>query len=179
MLTTDKTVFLLVDTQGKLAHSMYAKDNLFKNLKKLVKGMRVLEIPILWAEQNPKGLGPTVQEIAELLPDLQPIAKYSFSCYQNQEIRQSLEALNRHTVLVAGIETHVCVYQTVRDLRKAQYDVELVADAVSSRTSENKQIGLEKCKDTGASITSVETALFELLEVAEGDRFKKILDVIK
>ena len=179
MLTTDNSVFLLVDTQGKLAHSMYAKDSLFKNLKKLIKGMRALEIPILWAEQNPKGLGPTVQEIAGLLSDLQPIPKCSFSCYQNQEIRQALEALNRHTVLVAGIETHVCVYQTVRDLRKANYDVELVADAVSSRTNENKQIGLDKCKEAGASITSVETALFELLEVAEGDRFKKILDVIK
>ena len=179
MLATGNSVFLLIDTQGKLAHSMYAKDNLFKNLNKLVKGMRVLEIPILWAEQNPKGLGPTIQEIAELLPDLQPIAKYSFSCYQNQEIRQALEALDRHTVLVAGIEAHVCVYQTVRDLRKAQYDVQLVADAVSSRTSENKQIGLEKCRNTGASITSVETALFELLEVAEGDRFKEIIEIVR
>jgi nicotinamidase-related amidase len=179
MLTTDNSVFLLVDTQGKLAHSMYAKDNLFKNLKKLVKGMRVLEIPILWVEQNPKGLGPTVQEVAELLPDLQPIPKYSFSCYQNQEFRQALEALDRHRVLVAGIETHVCIYQTVRDLRKAKYDVELIADAVSSRTIENKQIGLDKCRTIGASITSVECVLFELLGVAEGDRFKKILDVIK
>jgi nicotinamidase-related amidase len=80
---------------------------------------------------------------------------------------------------VAGIEAHVCVYQTVRDLRKAQYDVQLVADAVSSRTSENKQIGLEKCRSTGASITSVETALFELLEVAEGDRFKEILEIVR
>ena len=179
MLTTDDSVFLLIDTQGKLAHSMCAKDSLFSNLKKLVKGMRALEIPILWAEQNPKGLGPTVQEIAELLPDLQPMTKYSFSCYQNQEFRQALEALGRQSVLVAGIETHVCVYQTVRDLRKAEYDVQLVADAVSSRTIENKHIGLEKCREVGASLTSVETALFELLEVAEGDKFKQILDVVK
>jgi nicotinamidase-related amidase len=124
-------------------------------------------------------LGPTVPEVAELLPDVQAIPKYSFSCYKNNEIRQALEAVGRKYVLVAGIETHVCVYQTVRDLRKAQYEVQLVADAVSSRLIENKQIGLEKCKSTGAEITSVETALFELLEVAEGDRFKKILDVIK
>ena len=179
MLKTDNTVFLLVDVQGKLAHSMHAKENLFKNLRKLVKGMRVLEIPILWAEQNPKGLGPTVPEVAELLSDLQAIPKHSFSCYKNNEIRQALQALNRPNVLVAGIEAHVCVYQTVRDLRKAQYDVQLIADAISSRLIENKQIGLEKCKNTGAEITSVETALFELLEVAEGDRFKKILDVIK
>ena len=179
MLTTNNSVLLLVDIQGKLAHSMHAKESLFQNLKKLVKGMRVLEIPILWAEQNPKGLGPTVPEIADLLPDLEPIPKNSFSCHANNEIRQALENLNRSNVLVAGIETHVCVYQTVRDLREAQYDVQLVADAVSSRTIENKQIGLEKCKHTGAEITSVETALFELLQVAEGDRFKMILDVIK
>jgi len=179
MLTTDNTVFLLVDVQGKLAHSMHAKENLFKNLKKLIKGMRVLDIPILWTEQNPKGLGPTVPEVAELLPELQALPKYSFSCYKDKEIRQALEALNRTTVLVAGIEAHVCVYQTVRDLRKALYDVQLVADAISSRLIENKQIGLEKCKSTGAEITSVETALFELLQVAEGDRFKMILDVIK
>jgi nicotinamidase-related amidase len=179
MLTTDNSVLLLVDIQGKLAHSMHAKESLFQNLKKLVKGMRVLDIPILWAEQNPKGLGPTVPEIADLLPDLEPIPKNSFSCHANNEIRQALENLNRPNVLVAGIETHVCVYQTVRDLAKATYSVQLVADAVSSRTLENKQIGLEKCKHTGAEITSVETVLFELLEVAEGDRFKMILDVIK
>ena len=179
MLTTDNTVFVLVDVQGKLAHSMHAKESLFQNLKKLVKGMRVLKVPILWAEQNPKGLGPTVAEIAGLLPDVQAIPKYSFSCYKNKEIRQALEALNRPKVLVAGIETHVCVYQTVRDLRKAHYDVQLVADAVSSRTLENKQIGLEKCKSTGAEITSVETALFELLQVAEGERFKAILEIVR
>ena len=179
MLTTDNTVFVLVDVQGKLAHSMHAKESLFQNLKKLIKGMRVLEVPILWAEQNPKGLGPTVPEIAGLLPDVQAIPKYSFSCYKTKEIRQALAALKRPNVLVAGIETHVCVYQTVRDLSKAHYDVQLVADAVSSRTLENKQIGLEKCKSTGAEITSVETALFELLEVAEGEKFKAILEIVR
>jgi len=179
MLTTDNTVFLLVDVQGKLAHSMFAREDLFSNLKKLVKGMQVLEVPILWAEQNPKGLGATVPEIAGLLTDLLAIPKYSFSCYKNKDIRQAVEALNRPNVLVAGIETHVCVYQTVRDLTQAAYHTQIVADAVSSRTSENKQIGLEKCKSTGAAITSVETVLFELLDVAEGEKFKKIIDIVK
>jgi len=179
MLKTDNTVFLLVDVQGKLAHSMHAREHLFNNLKKIVKGMRVLEVPILWAEQNPKGLGPTVPEIAGLLADVQPLPKYSFSCYKNKEIRQALESLNRSKVLVAGIETHVCVYQTVRDLCQAKFSVQLVADAVSSRTSENKQIGLEKCRGAGAALTSVETVLFELLDVAEGERFKKILDIVR
>ena len=179
MLTTDNTVLLLVDIQGKLAHLMHARESLFENLQRLVKGARVLELPILWAEQNPRGLGPTIPEVAELLPDLEPIPKFSFSCCDNDKIKQDLEALNRTTVLIAGIETHICVYQTARDLGAAHYDVQLVADAVSSRTIENKQIGLEKCKDTGASITSVETVLFELLKVAEGSKFKEILNIVK
>jgi len=179
MLTTDKTAFLLIDVQGKLAHSMHGKESLFKNLKKLVKGLRVLEIPILWTEQNPKGLVPTVPEIADLLPEIQPMPKYSFSCHKAQDIRQALEALNRPNILVAGIETHVCVYQTVRDLVQAAYGVHLVADAVSSRTPENREIGLEKCKSIGAAVTSVETALFEILEVAEGARFKEILEIVR
>ena len=179
MLTPDNTFFLLVDVQGRLAHSMHARDQLFGNLKKIVKGMRVLEVPILWAEQNPKGLGPTVPEVAELLTDLQAMPKYSFSCYKNEEIQQSIECLNRPNVLVAGIEAHVCVYQTVRDLINASYHPQIVADAVSSRTSENKQIGLEKCKGAGAEITSVETVLFELLDVAEGEKFKQILDIVR
>ena len=102
MLTTDKTAFLLIDVQGKLAHSMHGKESLFKNLKKLVKGLRVLEIPILWTEQNPKGLGPTVPEIADLLPEIQPMPKYSFSCHKAQDIRQALEALNRPNILIGG-----------------------------------------------------------------------------
>ena len=179
MLTPDNTFFLLVDVQGKLAHSMHSREQLFGNLKKIVKGMRALEVPILWAEQNPKGLGPTVPEVAGLLTDLQAMPKYSFSCYKDKDIRQSIESLNRPNVLVAGIEAHVCVYQTVRDLIKASYQTEIVADAVSSRTIENKQIGLEKCKSAGAGITSVETVLFELLDVAEGETFKKILEIVR
>ena len=158
---------------------MHAREHLFSNLKKIVKGMRVLEVPILWAEQNPKGLGPTVPEVAELLADLQAMPKYSFSCYKNKEIRHSIEALNRPNILVAGIETHVCVYQTIRDLIKASYSAQIIADAVSSRTIENKEIGLERCKTAGAEITSVETVLFELLDVAEGEKFKQILDIVR
>ena len=179
MITTDNTILMLVDIQGKLAHSMHARESLFDNLQRLVKGARVLELPIVWAEQNPKGLGPTIPEVAELLPDLEPIPKFSFSCCDNEEIQKGLESVNRESVVIAGIETHICVYQTVRDLRNANYEVQVVVDAVSSRTPENKQIGLEKCRDAGAIITSVETVLFELLKVAEGPKFKEILNIVK
>ena len=179
MLTTANTVLLLVDIQGKLAGLMYDRNSLYDNLRRLVKGAKVLELPILWAEQNPKGLGPTIPEVAELLPDLEPIPKFSFSCCDNDKIMQNLRALNRPHVLIAGIEAHICVYQTARDLTNAEYRVQIVSDAVSSRTIENKQIGLEKSKDAGASLTSVETVLFDLLKVAEGAKFKEILNIVK
>jgi nicotinamidase-related amidase len=109
----------------------------------------------------------------------EPIAKFSFSCWGSDRFVKALEALHPENVLIAGIETHVCVYQTSRDLVKAGYAVEVIADAVSSRTNENKTVGLDKIARAGAGITSVETALFELLGEATDDRFKKILEIVK
>jgi nicotinamidase-related amidase len=158
---------------------MHNKEALFENLKKIVKGAQVLGVPILWAEQNPDGLGPTIPEIAELLTDQNPVSKLSFSCCGNEQFMKNLEAVNRKNMVVVGIEAHVCVYQTAADLIDQQYDVQVVADAVASRTPENKQIGLEKCKDAGAGLTSTETVLFELLREARGDRFKDIIQLVK
>jgi nicotinamidase-related amidase len=92
---------------------------------------------------------------------------------------KKLEALNRKQILITGMETHVCVYQTVADLKNKGYEVQVVADAVSSRTPENKAVGLERSREAGATITSTETALFELLKIAEGDRFKQMLKIVK
>ena len=179
MITTEDTVLVLVDVQGKLAQSMHNKKDLFENLKKMVKGAQVLGIPILWAEQNPDGLGPTMPEIAELFTNQSPVSKFSFSCCGSKQFLRDLEAVNRKNILIVGIEAHVCVYQTAADLTNLQYNVQIVADAVSSRTAENKQIGLEKSKDAGASLTSTETALFELLKEAKGDKFKEIINLVK
>jgi nicotinamidase-related amidase len=179
VLILDKAILIIVDIQGKLAHLMYEKKALFENLQKVIKGARILKIPILWVEQNPKGLGPTIPEIANLLSDIRPISKLSFSCCRNNFFVQALKDSNRGQVLIAGIETHVCVYQTAVDLMDLGYEVQVVADAVSSRTVENKKIGLQKIRDAGVSLTSTETALFELLKVAEGEQFKKILKIVK
>ncbi|MEA3459839.1 MAG: hydrolase, partial [Chloroflexota bacterium] len=165
MLTLENTVLLIIDIQGKLVRSMYEKEALIGNLQKIIRGARILGIPILWTEQNPEGLGPTMPEIACLLSNLQPIPKLSFSCCSNKRFMQELKALSRKQVLMAGIEAHICVYQTAMDLLNLGYEVQVVADAVSSRTAENREIGLEKIRDGGASLTSVETALFELLKI--------------
>lgn len=178
MLEIDNTLLVVIDVQGKLAQSMYEKADLFGNIAKLIKAAGVLEIPIIWTEQYPEGLGPTIPEIAELLSG-EPIAKTAFSCCDERRFVEAMEKQGRKRVLLCGIETHVCVYQTAFDLLEAGYEVEVVADAVSSRTQANKDIGLAKIKDAGADITSVETAIFELLQAAEGEKFKAILRIVK
>jgi nicotinamidase-related amidase len=179
MLEIENSVLLIVDIQGKLAHLMDRKELLFENVQKLINGSRTLGVPILWVEQNPQGLGPTIPEIATLLPDIQPISKMTFSSCRNDRFVQTLTALNRQQILITGIEAHICVYQTATDFVDMGYEVQAVADAVSSRTLENKEIGLQKMRDAGVGLTSVETALFELLKVAEGDQFRDIIKIVK
>ena len=170
---------VIIDVQDKLARVMSDRDELFLNLKKLVRGMQALGVPIIVTEQYPQGLGRTVPELAQLLCDVQPIAKLSFSCCGEERFLKEIKVLNHRQVLVAGIEAHVCVYQTVVDLLGAGYEVQVVGDAVSSRTVENREIGLEKMRSAGADITSTEMALFELLKVAQGETFKEISRIVR
>ncbi len=179
MLTIDNTALIVIDVQGKLAQLMYEKDRFFDNLQKIIKGAQVLEIPIIVTEQIPEKLGPTIPELANLFSDFRPIEKVSFSCGGNEDFIKALAASGRQQVLLTGMETHVCVYQTAMDLLHSGYEVHIVADAVSSRAADNKVIGLEKIKDAGAFITSTEMALFELLKVAEGTTFKQIIQIVK
>jgi len=180
MLNVDNTALLVIDVQGKLAQLMYQKDNLFANLEKIIRGAQVLEIPIIWTEQVPEKLGQTTPAIAELLvKSAEPISKASFSCCGIEPFMTELQALQRRQILISGIETHICVYQTAVDLLDMGYEVQIVADAVSSRTAENRQIGLERLKEIGAIITNTEMALFELLRIAEGDKFRQITKIVK
>jgi len=179
MLTIDNTVVLLIDVQGKLARIMYESDKLFAGLETMVKAMKILDVPIIWMEQVPENIGPTIGRLAELLPDLKPIAKNTFSCCDNQEFMDRFDSFGRSKVLLTGIETHICVYQTGMDLIKAGYDVQAVADCVSSRTKENKKIGLDRIRQAGGYITSNEMVFFELMKAAKGDAFKQIVKLIK
>jgi len=179
MLETDNTVLLIVDIQGNLAHAVSNKDALHRNVRHIIRGIKVLGLPIICVEQNPNGLGPTIPEIAGLLSDIQSISKMYFSSCRNPRFMNALGQLNRKQVLVAGIEAHVCVYQTVVELVELGYEVQVLGDAVSSRTVENKNIALQRMREAGASVTSVETALFELLRRGDGEEFKEILRIVK
>jgi nicotinamidase-related amidase len=178
MLNVGDTALIVIDVQGKLAQLMHERDELFDNVARMVRGANVLELPVICTEQNPAGLGPTTEEIAPLIKS-EPIPKKSFSCCGEQRFLDALGQTGRRQLLLCGIETHVCVYQTAADLSQRGHEVYVVADAVSSRAASNREIGLEMMKDAGTRITSVEAALFGFLRVAEGDKFKQILQIVK
>jgi len=179
MLTIDNTILVVIDVQGKLAEIMHNKENLFANLERIIKGVQVLNIPIIWTEQVPEKLGPTLPQFSELLIDsTKPITKSSFSCCGVASFTDALKSSGRQQILLAGIEAHVCVYQTTLDLLADGYEVQIITDAVSSRTPENRHIALTRMKDAGAILTSTEMALFELLLVAKGPQFKQISRIV-
>lgn len=181
MLKPDHTVLVLVDVQERLLPVMDKNEALLKNLEALVKGALALELPIIWLEQYPKGLGRTVEPLKSLLEAaaLQPIEKMTFSGVANLEFQKQIENYDHVHFLVAGIETHICVYQTVRDLLDEDFEVEVVSDAVSSRVEANTELGLNKMIQLGATLTSTEMCLFEMLESAEHPKFKEISQLIR
>jgi nicotinamidase-related amidase len=179
MLRAESSVLLIIDVQGTLAELMDGKADLYENLRKMIRGAKVLDIPILWLEQIPDKLGPTRPEIAELLDSMKPIPKTSFSACDCPEFMERFKRLGCTQVLAAGIETHICVYQTARDLLSLGHEVHVLADCAASRFPYNKQIGLDRIKSAGGIITSVEMAFFEMLKAAEGPKFKEIVKIIK
>jgi len=180
MLSLNNAVLLVIDVQGKLAQLMHQKESFFANVERMVRGAQILELPLIWTEQAPDKLGQTIPQLRDpLLQTNQPIAKLSFSCCGHPPFMEQFEALNRTQVLVTGLETHICVYQTSLELLNQGYEVQVVTDAVSSRTAENKQVGLERLREAGAKLTSTEMSLFELLRVADGPKFKAISRLVK
>lgn len=179
MLKKEEAVLVLIDIQGKLAQIVDESDFIVNNIANVVQGAKLVELPILWLEQYPKGLGPTDERIAEHLSDEKPIEKITFSAYDTEEFVQALEQTGRKKILLAGIETHICVYQTAAHLLANGYEVEVLADCVSSRTAGNREVGIQKMMQLGATITSVEMALFEMQQIAKGDTFKAISKLVK
>lgn len=177
MISRDNTVLLLIDIQGTLAQIIHERASILENMRKVIRGCQILEIPILLTEQI--NLGATIPEVMELLPGIKPIIKESFSCCGNQEFMETLTSLGRTQVIIAGLETHVCVYQTAIDLLDHGYQVQVIVDAISSRTLENREIALHKLRDCGVMWTSAEMVLFELLKTAADQKLKDIIKIVK
>ncbi|KEI72132.1 hydrolase [Endozoicomonas elysicola] len=179
MLNLESSVLVVVDVQGKLATLMHEHESLFHNIVTMVKGAKLLNIPILWLEQIPEKLGNTISELTSELSGCSPVRKSSFSACGEPDFVSALEKTGSRQVLLTGIEAHICVYQTAMDLLAGGYEVEVLVDAVSSRTMQSKEVALDKMSALGADLTTVEMALFELMKSAEAPQFREIAKLIK
>ncbi len=174
LLDKDNTALLIIDIQDRLANVMKMREDVIKNCLHLIELAKMLNIPVVLTEQYPKGLGPTVNEIKEQLPVYQPIEKLTFSCCEEPNFLNEIKKLNKKSIILTGMETHICVLQTCIGLLKEGFHVHLVRDAVCSREKENWKTGVEFMRDAGAVVTCTETVLFQLLKVAGTEEFKAI-----
>ena len=175
----DDALLLLVDVQGKLARLMHESEAMIRQQQILIEGCRILDVPVLWAEQLPEKLGPTVPELAEKLEGLTPNAKSSFGCWGDKTLNTAIRRSGRKQILLCGIETHVCVWQTAAALRQEDYSVHLICDAVSSRAPGNRDIGIQRMATAGVHLSNVEMALFELMIDASHPRFRDVTRLLK
>jgi nicotinamidase-related amidase len=180
-LQAEQCALIMVDIQQKLLPPIFNKDELLKNSQLLVRLANILEIPTLVTTQYVKGLGPTVPEIASLLAETQPIDKVQFSCFGCNEFRSALKSLpgNRNTLLVCGMETHICVMQTVLGALNDGYLVHVASDAVGSRVRWNWEVGIDRMRAAGAVISTTEMMIYELLRSSGTPQFKQMLPYLK
>jgi nicotinamidase-related amidase len=176
-LDRERAALVVVDVQEAFRKALPDSfERITESVAKLVQGADAIGIPILVTEQYPQGLGSTVPEVADHFPEgLDPIEKVRFSAAE----AEGFDLDGRDQALVCGIETHVCVNQTVLDLLDEGLEVHVAADAVGSRSEENRELGLHKAERAGAVLTSVETALFELLRGSDAAEFKQVQALVK
>ncbi|MCF8242917.1 MAG: hydrolase [Melioribacteraceae bacterium] len=179
ILNREKTALLIIDIQERILKVINEYERVVDNTIKLIKGMKELNVPIYYTEQYPKGLGTTVSEIKEELQDSDAIHKMSFSCSGAGELFKELIDKNITQVVVCGIESHVCVQQTVLDLLANSFQVDVAADAVSSRRKFDFEIALDRMRNLGAEVTTTESILFELLNVCGTPEFKAVSKIVK
>lgn len=170
---------VVVDFQEKLMPVIDRQDEVLRRAEILVQGLQALEVPVIVTRQYPKGLGDTAMPLRDTLGDAPVLDKMTFSIMGEPDIQGAIEKIGRKTAIVCGVETHICVLQSVIDLQAAGYQTVLVSDAVSSRQPADRQVGIDRAMQEGSLITSVESLLFELTERAGGDVFKTISKLIK
>jgi nicotinamidase-related amidase len=180
-LQSDQCALVLVDIQEKLLPPIFNNNELVKNSQLLVRLANILEIPVTVTTQYVKGLGPTVPEIASLLAGTQPIDKLQFGCFGCDEFRSALKSLpgNRNTLLVCGMEAHICVMQTVLGALNDGYLVHVASDAIGSRVRWNWEVGIDRMRAAGAVISTTEMMIYELLRSSGTAQFKKMLPYLK
>lgn len=174
-----KATLVIIDMQGRLAEIMHESESIIDETVRMIHGAGLFELPVFCLEQIPDKLGHTTPRIAEALSGVEVISKHSFSALQEPAFSRRLTESGRNQIILAGMESHVCVYQTGMDLLGAGYEVFALGDCISSRRPDNRELGLLRLEQAGAVRTSVEMALFELQREAGGDRFRKMIQLIR
>jgi len=180
-LEASQCALIVIDIQEKLLPPIFQKEQLVKNSQLLIRLAGILKIPVLMSTQYSQGLGNAVPEIASLLPGTEPIDKQMFSCFGSDVFCSLLKRLpgNRNTVLLCGMESHICVTQTALGALREGYLVHVASDAVSSRTEWNWKIGLNRMRAAGAVISSTEMMIYELMRSSGSPAFKELLPYLK
>ncbi|OFW56123.1 MAG: hypothetical protein A2W01_09510 [Candidatus Solincola sediminis] len=179
LASSGDSILVLVDPQEKLVRMIHNREEVEKNIETLLSFASIFSLPVVLTEHYPKGLGYTVENIKERLPEYRPVVKRIFSCFGVPEFQEALQATGRGRLLMSGIETHICVEQTVLDALHRNYTVTVMADAVGTRFPKDHEIALDRMRQAGAVITTTEAVMYEIAERAEGDEFKRLLDLVK
>jgi isochorismate hydrolase len=177
-LTPQNAALIVIDVQEKLINAMPRRAQMLAAIQKLIDAARVLNLPTLVTAQYIKGLGPVCAEITKATPGIIPLEKMTFSCCGSEEFLRTVKDLRRQRIILCGIEAHVCVQQTAIDLMKDHF-VCIAADAIGSRHETDYTVAIERMRDCGVVITTVESAIFEILRESGTEQFKQILPLLK
>ena len=178
-LTPENSLLLVIDIQEKLFPFLFDKEQFKKNTVKFLKCMKILNMPTLLTEHYPKGLGKSCDFVLEHVPKHDYVEKISFNCCGNSDYNNKLKKFNKKNLIVCGIETHICITQTVESLLQQGYHVHVVADCISARKSVDHIIGIERMKQVGVNLATGEMVVYKLLKDRDHKDFKQILEVIK
>jgi nicotinamidase-related amidase len=173
------TALVIIDVQEKLFANMAEKEVLAENLARLMQFAHIIGIPVILTEQYPKGLGQTISQVKGLVPNLQPIEKVEFSCFGSQKFKEALARIQAETLILTGIETHICVTQTAIEGLENGFRTYVVEDATSSRSLEDKDIAIHRIRQSGVVVVSTEMLIYELLEKAGTLEFKETLKLVR
>jgi nicotinamidase-related amidase len=179
MLKHDDVTLVVIDLQDSLLPKIQNGEAVVEKSVKLIQFARILELPIIWTEQYPKGLGPTTERVAKELQGLPSLPKTSFSCFMAPEFEEAVSASGRRQLLVFGVEAHICIMQTVLAGLSRGLEMYVPADAVGSRMQTECEAGLARMRAHGAEIVTTEMAMFEILRFSGTPEFKKVLPLFK
>ena len=179
LIVKEAAALVVIDVQEKLYAQIAEKEKLAENVSKLIQFAHIIKMPVILTEQYPKGLGPTIPQIKELVPNLQPIEKLEFSCFGSQKFRETFKTTQVRTLILSGIEAHICVAQTAVEGVDNGFRVVVVEDATSSRNLEDKAIAVQRMMQSGVTVVSTEMLIYELLKKAGTPEFRETLKLVK